>query len=89
MGFPGGSDCKEFASNAGDLVSIPGLRRSPGEGNGYSLQYSCLEKSVDGEVHGQMSLVSYSPWGRKDLDTTEHTHTELFTSHVIFIRVSL
>ena len=80
---------KKSAYNTGDADLIPRLGRSPGEGNGYSLQYSCLEKSVDGEVHGQMSLVSYSPWGRKDLDTTEHTHTELFTSHVIFIRVSL
>ena len=42
-GFPGGSDGKESASNAGDLGLIPGLERSPGEGNGYPLQYSCLE----------------------------------------------
>ena len=43
--FPGGSDGKESAYNAGDLGSIPGLGRSPGEGNGYPLQYSCLENS--------------------------------------------
>ena len=42
-GFPGGSDGKESSCNAGDLSSIPGLGRSPREGNGYSLQYSCLE----------------------------------------------
>ena len=47
MGFPGGSDSKESASNVGDLDSIPGLGRSPGEGNGYPLQYSCLENSMD------------------------------------------
>ena len=47
MGFPGGSDDKEFACNAGDLGLIPGLGRSPGEGNGYLLQYSCLENSID------------------------------------------
>ena len=42
-GFPGGSDGKESACNAGDLDSIPGLVRSSGEGNGYPLQYSGLE----------------------------------------------
>ena len=42
--IPGGSDGKESASNAGDLGSIPGSGRSPGEENGYPLQYSCLEK---------------------------------------------
>ena len=47
MCFPGGSDDKETACNAGDLGSIPGLGRSPGEGNGYPLQYSCLENSMD------------------------------------------
>ena len=46
-GFPGGSDGKESACNAGDLGSIPGSGRSPGEGNGYPLQYSCLERSLD------------------------------------------
>ena len=46
-GFFGGSDSKESACNVGDLGSIPGLGRSPGEGNGNSLQYSCLEKSMD------------------------------------------
>ena len=47
LGRPGGSDSKESAYNAGDLDSIPGLGRSPGEGNGYPLQYSCLENSKD------------------------------------------
>ena len=47
MGFPGGSDGKESASNAGDPGSISGLRRLPGEGNGNPLQYSCLENSMD------------------------------------------
>ena len=45
--FPGGSYGKESACNAGDLASAPGLGRSPGEGNGYPLQYSCLENSTD------------------------------------------
>ena len=51
-GFPGGSDDKESACNEGDLGSIPGLGRSPGEGNSYPLQYSGLENSMDCIVHG-------------------------------------
>ena len=47
LGFPGGSDGKASARNAGDLALIPGLGRSPGEGNGNPLQYSCLENSMD------------------------------------------
>ena len=47
MDFPGGSEGKASACNAGDLGSIPKSGRSPGEGNGYSLQYSCLENSMD------------------------------------------
>ena len=46
-GLHGGSDDKESACNAGDPGSVPGLGRSPGEGNGYPLQYSCLENSMD------------------------------------------
>ena len=46
-GFPGGSDGKESACRAGDPGSIPGLGRSPGKGNGYPVQYSCLENSMD------------------------------------------
>ena len=47
MGFPGGSEGKESARNAGDLGLIPGWGRSPGEADGYPLQYSCLEDSMD------------------------------------------
>ena len=47
-GFPGGSDGKESACNVGDQSSIPGSGRSPGEGNGNPLQYSCLENPMDG-----------------------------------------
>ena len=50
LGFPGGSEVKASACNAGDLGSIPGSRRSPGEGNGNPLQYSCLENPMDGGV---------------------------------------
>ena len=61
LGFPGGSAGKESACNVGDLGSIPGLGRSPGEGNGYPLQYSGLKK-----FRGL-----YGPWGRRELETTE------------------
>ena len=47
MGFPGGSDNKEFVCNGGDLGSIPGSGRSPVEGNGYLLWYSCLKSPMD------------------------------------------
>ena len=50
MGFPGGSDGKESACNAGDQGSIPESGRSPGEGNDNPLQYSCLENSMDREA---------------------------------------
>ena len=68
--FPGGSDGKASAYNAGDLGSIPGLGRSPGEGNGNPLQYSCLENPMD-----RGTWLGYSPWGRKESDTTEFTHS--------------
>ena len=50
------------------MWETPGSGRSPGEGNGNPLQYSCLE------IHGWRSLVGYSPWGRKESDTTEQLH---------------
>ena len=69
-GFSSGSDGEEFSCNAGDPGLIPGSERSPGEGNGNPLQYSCLENSTDREtwwdtVHG----------GHKESDTTELSHT--------------
>ena len=73
-GFPGGSDGKESAYNAGDPGLILGLGRSPGEGNGNSLQHSCLGNLMDREdwratVRG----------GHKELDMSEHTHTHTHT----------
>ena len=50
FGLLGGSEGKVSASNAGDLGSIPGSGRSPGEGKGNPLQYSCLENPIDGEA---------------------------------------
>ena len=62
---PGGSAVKDPHASAGDTGSLPGLGRSPREGDGTPLQYSCL-----GNSHGQRSLVGYSLWGHKDSDTT-------------------
>ena len=73
MDFPGSSAGKESACNAGDLGVIPGLVTAAGGGHGNPLQYSCLENP-----HGQRSLVGYSPWGRKESDTTER----LSTAHI-------
>ena len=74
MGFPDGSDGKKSACNARDLGSIPGLGRSPGEGNSNPLQYSCLENSMD---RGALSTVHR---------VTESVMTEQLTStHTISI----
>ena len=70
LGFPVGLDGKESACNAGDLGLIPGLGRSPGGSHGNPLQCSCLENP-----HGQRGLVDYSPWGRKESNTTEQLST--------------
>ena len=58
------------AYNAGDLGLIPRLGRSPGEGNGNPLQYSCFENPMDREAMDRC----YSPWGCKESDTTEPLH---------------
>ena len=76
-GFPGGSEGKESACNAGDLSSIPGLGIFPGEGNGYSLQYSCPENPMDrgawwATVHG----VTKSWTQLKQFST--HTYTYMY-----------
>ena len=60
MGFPGGSDGKESACNAGDLVLIPGSGRSPGEGNA-----NAPPVFLPGELHLQRSLAVYCTWGRR------------------------
>ena len=72
-GFPGGSEVKASACNAGDLGSIPGPERSPGEANGNPLQYSCLENPMNGgawwaTVHG----VANSRTGLSDFTFTFH-----------------
>ena len=72
MGLPQWLSGKVLTCNAGDAVSTSGSARSPGEGNGNSLQYF-----LPGESHGLRSLVGYSPYGHKELDTTEATEHAL------------
>ena len=74
MGFPGGSDGKQFAYNAGDLGWIPGLGRCLGEEN-----WLPTPVFLPGEFLGQRSLVGYSPWVCKALDMTEQLTLSLFT----------
>ena len=69
MGFPGDSDGRESACNAGDLGSIPGWEDPLEEGLDNPL-YCCLENP-----HGQRSLAGYSPWGPRELDMTERLST--------------
>ena len=77
MGFPGDSDGKEFAFNMGDLGSIPGLGWSPGEGNGYPLQYSCLENSMDRGAGGLQSIGLQRVGHYWVTNTHTHTHTHI------------
>ena len=79
LGFLGGSDSKVSVCNAGDLGSISGLGRSPGEGNGSPLQYSCLENPMDG------GACQATVHGVAESDTPERLH---FTS-LHFLGVTL
>ena len=67
--LPSGSEGKASAYNAGDLGSIPGLGRSPGR-----RKWQPTPVFLPGKSHGRRNLVGYSPWGRKELDTTERLH---------------
>ena len=73
LGFPGGSEIKVSACNAGDLGSIPGSGRSPGEGNGNPLQYSCLENLMDGGAW--WATVHRVAKSRTRLSDFTHTHS--------------
>ena len=100
-GFPGGSDSKEYACNSGDLGSVTGLRRGPGEGNGNPLQYFCLEYSM---YRGAWQVIVHGVTNSRRRLSNEHFfhflcmrhfHTLLYYftnfsySHTIFIIVSI
>ena len=68
-GFPGGSEVKASTWNAGDPGSIPGSGKIP-----WRRKWQPTPVLLPGESHGGRSLVGYSPWGRKELDTTERLH---------------
>ena len=74
MDFPGGLESKASACNRGDLGSIPGLGRSPGEGNGNP------PVLLPGKFHGWRSLVGYSPWDCKESDMTERFLSYIMSS---------
>ena len=72
-GFPGSSDSKESACSAGNLGSIPGLGRCPGEGNGNPLQYSCLENPMDRGARRVAVLAVAKSWAQHCC----RSHTEI------------
>ena len=80
MGFPGGSDSKESAWNAGDPGWIPGLGRSPGEGNGYPLQYSCLENSMHKGAWQAIFCWLYTNKNRVETKILYSCHYSCFTA---------
>ena len=75
--FPDSSVGKESTCNARDPGSIPGLGRSPGEGNGYPLQYAGLENGL------------YSPWDQKELDTTERLSLHFTSPNILYLQVKI
>ena len=92
MNSPVGADDKESACNAGDPYSIPGLERAPGEGNGYPLQYSGLENSMDcvvlGVAKSQTRLSDFHfhfPWWLSGKDHPSFCKILKFSPHLILI----
>ena len=85
MGFPGGSDGKESACKAGDSGLIPGLGRSPGEGSGNPLQYSCLQDSMDrGAWQATVHVVAKSrTWLSDYTFNRENTYSHTKASELI------
>ena len=75
-GFHGGTAVKNYLANAGDTGLIPGSGRSPGGGQGNTPVF------LPGESRGQRSLVGYSPWDHKELDTTEQLTLLLILSEI-------
>ena len=93
LGFPGGSVGKESACNVGDLGLIPGLQRSPGEGNGYPLHYFGLENSMDCIVHGVTKILNKEIFAQLQLqfprNKTIDWEGEGFMFRIVDIQISL
>ena len=83
MGFPGGSEGKASAYNAGDAGSIPGLGRSPGR-----REWQPNPVLLPGKSYGLRSLVGYSPWGCKELDMAEQLHFSQVINQGLYVRFS-
>ena len=87
FGLPCGSAGKESTCNVGDLGSIPGLGRSPGEGKGYPLQYSGLEKSMDCRVHGvTKSWTQLSNFHFLHLKLTQHCESTILQYKIKIVK---
>ena len=84
MGFAGGSVVKNLPANATDVDSIPGLGRSPGEGNGHSLHYSCLENLMDRGAWQATAHGVTKSWTLLTTTTTTHTHTHTRLMELLF-----
>ena len=83
MGFPGGSDGKESECSEGNLASIPGVGRSPGEGSGNSLQSSCLENPMDrGDWQAMVHRVTKS-WTQLKQVSITHMPRKLMEGHLL------
>ena len=88
LGFPGGTVVKNLPANAGDAKDEPWVRKIP-----WSRKWQPTPVFLPGKFHGQRSLVGCSPWGRKELDTTEHTHKHTHSgfslpwNHFIWARI--
>ena len=85
IGLPWWLSSKNLPAKAGDAGSVPGLGRSPGEGNGNSLQYSCLANPMDGRTQ-----VDYNPWGltKVKLDLVTNQQLCLWLERLSFLKMS-
>ena len=84
LGFPDGSDGKEYACNAGDLGSMPGSGRSPEEGNGSPLQYSCLENSRD---RGNWQVIVHGV-AKRQPNRMSNTFTGMLHHEILSLNIS-
>ena len=84
MGFPGGSEVKTSAYNAGDPGSIPGSGKIP-----WRRIWQSTPVLLPGKSHGQRSVVGYSPWGRKESDMTEQIHFHFHPMVLVLVGMTI